>query len=1136
MQTRHIFLKDPLSWHLANEGVSSNNETNLDTLRYELETFVCQGEYHTGISRILQSYLGSHDSDQAAAWISGFYGSGKSHLVKVLRYLWTDFKFDDGATARTLTRLPADVKDDLKELSTLGKQGVGLLSAGGTLKAGVGSPRLRLLGLLFQSVGLPERVSQARFVMDLREEGKWEAVETDLRAAGKDPTAELGKLYTSKALQQAYLDAHPHLGNVGNVSAALRATYPTKVEDVSINDLVALIRRAIGRKGELPCTVIVLDEVQQFINNSADTALEVQEVVEACSKMLDGRVMFVGTGQSALTDTPALQRLMGRFSIKVHLKDNDVEKVIRTMVLQKKDARKKNVETLVSRQSGEITRQLKSTKLATRSEDDAAYVPDFPLLPVRRRFWEKVLHSVDPSGAAAQMRTQLRVTHEACRSVADKPLGAVIPGDFLYDQLANDLVIAGEMQKRFQEIIEEQASKPDGKLRGRICALVFLINKLPREGADTGVRATPEHLADLLTQDLGPSSTDLREKLPALVEQLATEGVLMGVDGEYRLQTTEGAAWESEYRRRRAALLNNDAQLAAHRAQLLSKALQRELSSLAVLHGAAKERRKAVLHHAMEPPSGADGLVVWVRDGFQESENAVIQDVQARSVEDATVHVFVPKRRADELKSALASSLAAEETLNFKGAATTQEGQEARSAILTRKTNEDTKVEHVLGDIVRGARVFLSGGQELPVLALKEAVESGLGSVLARLYPKFGTADSSNWPTVWRKTKEGSASALAAVNYTGDPDKHPVAAEILRFVGGGKRGKDVVSQFTAPPYGWPKDAIDATLAALLVSGHLGARLQGRPVGVQELDQRKASQADYRVEHPVLTALQKLRIKKLFQEAGHKFQPGDDAGAARAFVQLLGDLARSAGGETPAPEAPRPPLLIDLEGRTGNDLLFALFEKADDLAKDVRAWRSKAERLQERLTAFHLAERLLGHAGGRPGIDAHVTSLGSIRSQRSLLDDPDPVAPVLQAVGADLRAALQDAYARYESALADQRSKLEPHTAWTALDASAQGSHLAGAGVTPRSAPQADTDEDLVRALEVCSLETWGAHTNALPTCFAQALAAAIKATEPKARRITLPSGVVKTPKDVEDWVARARDEVMEAIKDGPVIL
>ena len=51
-------------------------------------------------------------------WVSGFHGSGKSHLVKMLRALWVDSAFDDGATARGMAYLPQGVSDQLKELST----------------------------------------------------------------------------------------------------------------------------------------------------------------------------------------------------------------------------------------------------------------------------------------------------------------------------------------------------------------------------------------------------------------------------------------------------------------------------------------------------------------------------------------------------------------------------------------------------------------------------------------------------------------------------------------------------------------------------------------------------------------------------------------------------------------------------------------------------------------------------------------------------------------------------------------------------------------------------------------------------------------------------------------------------------
>ena len=136
MKNRELFLKDPLSVTLRNEGVSSNNNDDAATLEYELSTFVCDGEYQRGLAKILQGFLDRIGKEQTGAWVSGFYGSGKSHLVKVLRFLFIDHKLPDGVSARQLCTLPQDVRDLLTELSTRGNQNGGLHSAGGTLKAG----------------------------------------------------------------------------------------------------------------------------------------------------------------------------------------------------------------------------------------------------------------------------------------------------------------------------------------------------------------------------------------------------------------------------------------------------------------------------------------------------------------------------------------------------------------------------------------------------------------------------------------------------------------------------------------------------------------------------------------------------------------------------------------------------------------------------------------------------------------------------------------------------------------------------------------------------------------------------------------------------------------------------------------
>jgi len=711
--------------------------------------------------------------------------------------------------------------------------------AGGTLKAGTGSVRLRVMSLFFKSVRLPEGYPYAKFLIHLKRDGKFDAFKKAIEDQGKDFDKELGRFYTSGAVAKAYVQCYPHLKDPSQVGTLLRADYPPDEKEVSIKEMCDVIREAISSNGKMPCTLLVLDEIQQFIGHDAQTALDVQEVTEALSKEMDGRLMIVGTGQSALNDMPNLQRLMGRFTIKIHLKDNDVEKVVRTVVLQKREDKKPDIKRLITKNEGEITRQLKATKLASQTEDDLAYIPDFPLLSVRRRFWERVLHSVDSTGTAAQMRTQLRVVHEACRAYADAELGAVVPSDFLYDQVANDLVSTGEMQKRFQEIIEQQKTKSDGILRSRICALVFLISKLPREhGTDLGVRAEPEHLADLLSEDVVTGSTQLRQQLPKLLGAMEQDGVLMKVDSEYRLQTTEGAAWETEFRKRRASVLNDSPLIASRLSQLLAKALQDALGNPSIPHGDAKERRKVVIHYSEGKPEQSDAITLWVRDGFSAPEASVLADIRKLSTDDSTLHLFLPKSHADELKSAIASAQAAEETLHFKGNPTSTEGKECRQSMVTKQSAEGLRIEELTGQILGGARLFLSGGQELSFIGLGVGVESAAKQVLNRLYPKFHDGDSANWPQVYKKAKEGSPSALEQVGFTGDPQTHPVAAAIIAFMGSGKTGSEIRKKFNAPPYGWPQDAIDGVLTTLLASNHLSARIAGNPLTLAQVDQKK----------------------------------------------------------------------------------------------------------------------------------------------------------------------------------------------------------------------------------------------------------------------------------------------------------
>ena len=93
----------------------------------------------------------------------------------------------------------------------------------------------------------------------------------------------------------------------------LKSQFPPDAKDVSIDDMIARIKQAVGRNGKLPYTVVILDEVQQYIGDDASRSKAVQDVKEQCCARLGANFLLVGTGQNALSGTAAPPTAPGAF-------------------------------------------------------------------------------------------------------------------------------------------------------------------------------------------------------------------------------------------------------------------------------------------------------------------------------------------------------------------------------------------------------------------------------------------------------------------------------------------------------------------------------------------------------------------------------------------------------------------------------------------------------------------------------------------------------------------------------------------------------------------------------------------------------------------------------------------------------
>ena len=1141
MKNRDVYLKEPTTQKLVNEGVANVNDDKtieaLRVLRYELETFVCDGQYEKGLAHILETYLKNIEQPyQPAVWISGFYGSGKSHLVKILRALWEDTVFDDGATARGICTIPKNIQDLLKELSTQSKRYGKARSASGTLGSGSNSSvRLALLRIVFKSVGLPEQYSIARFVMWLKNEGIFDAVFNQVVEKGLSWEEELDNFYVAEGLHQALVTQKPNVFSTPeNCAKTLTQQYP-HVQDISSDEMLSALRQALNFDGKFPLTLIVLDEIQQHIGEDSQRSIEVQELVEACSKNMGGKLLFIGTGQTAVTGTSNLKKLEGRFTVRVELSDADVDAVIRKVILAKKPNAIQAIEQITQTKLGEISRHLEGTTIGHRPEDIQVFSQDYPILPVRRRFWESTLRVLDQTGTDSQLRNQLSMIHKVIQTNVDEQLGNVVAADYLYFDAADKLLQCRILPRKVHEkTMTWIKGSEDERLMARACGLVFLINKLAGSNKDIGIRSNVATIADLLIEDLSAGSSALRSKLPNLLD---SSELLMKVGDEYRIQTEESTAWNDDFFSQRNELANTAHRIEAERSDRIRQRYGEIVKKITLTQGNSKVSREISSVFDSQLSSNKDReIIIWIRDGWNIDETSVIAEARQAGNESPTVFVFIPKRSADDLRHHLMEFKAAKATLDKRGVPNTPEGSEARSAMETTKQSAESKIRELLDESFSGARVFQGGGNEILGETLPAMLMEAANNALLRMYPQFNTADHAGWSKVYEKAQKGAPDALKAVGDEGEPVNNPVCKHIQNSIAGGKKGTDIRSYFEGSPFGWSRDAVDGGLQVLLLAGVvLAVNDRGQKVDPIELDRKTIGKTLFKVESASVTAIQRMKIKKLFHEIGLSIEQGDASGSVPAFLAKLKHLADRAGGEAPKPLSPDTASLDKIRLASGNEQLITLFDRYDELMQCIGAWNILATKIEQKWSDWTTLKSLMNHAQGLVGAEEISGQVKYIEGERQLLAEPDLIGPSVNSLTQLLRGELNRLNTEYQSLYQQGSERLSGDVNWQQLD-SEQQSQISEQSLSEESRPRINVQgtKDVLNTLDSVSLSSFRDRVAAIPGRFDKLVNKAAKRLEPATQFVDLPRRTLKTEAEIEQWVTEVQEKLISALAKGPV--
>lgn len=1146
MLNSEIFLRNPTENPIPNNGVATvadaKTESQQNTLRYELTNFICQGQYDQGLCRILRSYISTleHGGEQKGVWVSGFYGSGKSHLVKILQYLWTDQTLSDGTSARSMaSNLTDEVKHMLKELSTCAVRYGGLHAAAGTLGSQTSQDvPLAVLQIVLSSLNIPEQLASAELYLHLQEEGTLQDVAAYLQAQERTLHHELENLYVSAPLREALAAISPSFKLENKeITAAIRAQFPPGRMSISVNEMVKIMQRAISINGQLPLTLLILDELQQFIGDSLDKSYKVQEIAEACATQFSSKLLLVATGQSAITNTGSLERLAARFPIQISLSDTDVEAVTRAIVLMKKPDKFDDVKRLIDQCSGEIYQQMQGTVIAPNSQDGPTLVQDYPILPSRRRFWERVLRAVDSTGTSSMLRAQLRIVQEAVAGVAEKELGHVVAADALYNQISEGMQQSGALLYEERNVIEKhkKEANTNAELKGRLCALIFLISKLERDGnAENSIRATPSVLADLLVEDLRAGGGELRRIVPEVLQELAESNDLMFVDGAYRIQTRESSEWSRDLNDRKRKLMNDYTRIGERRTELLKMALEEVVSKVRVLQGEAKEVRKVALHLTPAcPTSEGNSIVIWARDGWSVTERIVQQDASEAGIDNPVVQLFIPAN-TEVLDQKIATLEAANETLNSRATPTTPDGKSARTAVQQQAGALKDDINVIVREVLGEGTVYQGGGTQVEGSTIHERLQIASDAAATRLFPKFKSADNSSWHKVIERVREGNAKPMEAIGEQGEAAKNSVAHTILEFVGPGKKGSAIRQHFAQPPYGWPKDAVDGSLMALVVEAAVLAKRNGNILGIKEIDQKIIGDCEFHVEKFQLSRQQLIKLRGLFLQLDMKCNQGEEAVYGPQFVKQIKTCAESAGGEPPAPEISIPLYIEELKHLTGTELLNEIYNHLDDFTRDIPQWKQTSVFIEKRRRNWQILQELLSAARGLAGLSEFEAQSNAIRAGRLLLQDPDPMIPLQHKLEEELRTSIRSIQKCAQQVYDEEMKQIDESDMWAKLTDSEWKQILDEANIKMPHQDAVDTVQQILDSLDARNLDAWKSEVDALTERFARARKMATQRLEPNCVQVILPRQVLKTVEEVDEYLDKVREMIMTKIQQQPV--
>lgn len=437
------------------KGVIKVGQADDENIKQELEEYVVTRELQKHFADFFGSYkkgINGH-TDKMGVWISGFFGSGKSHFLKILSYLLEDKEVNGKkaidyfvedkkiidpmvlADMKLATTIPTDVIlfniDSKSEMTS--KQS----------KDAIVSVFLKVFNEMEGFCGsIPFLADLER---QLTEKGRY----TEFKKLFEE---DFGKTWQESRhkfdfIQDSIVDFLDKMGFMSEQAARNWCEKATEPYRISIENFAKMVKEYLDRKGSNHHIVFLVDEIGQYIGDDSKLMLNLQTVAEDLGTACQGKVWIVVTSQEdidSITKTKGndFSKIQGRFDTRLSLSSANVDEVIKKRILDKTPTAGQTLRLLYEQKATIIKNLIVFNdgveKKLYANDDDFAAV--YPFVTYQFNLLASVLTSIRTHGASGKHlsegeRSMIALFKESAMKLMNEQHGAMIPFNVFYDAL-----------------------------------------------------------------------------------------------------------------------------------------------------------------------------------------------------------------------------------------------------------------------------------------------------------------------------------------------------------------------------------------------------------------------------------------------------------------------------------------------------------------------------------------------------------------------------------------------------------------------------------------------------------------------------------------------------------------------------